>query len=311
MRGMFLMRGSVSSVAVAAVLLAAPTVASAATTIGQAPPSRGTPVGCNTNSEYIQATVQSGTIYQAPFAGVITSWRTHVDLEAGRTLAMRVYHPTGSAGTYSPTSESAVQTLSGVNTVNEFPTRQRIEAGDSIGLRTGTPSTTYFCLTNTAESADDTYFLTPAAAVGTFNAYVPLEGFLVDVSATIEADADGDGFGDETQDQCPSDPATQGPCPAGGAGDTTPPETGITSGPKPKEKKGKATFEFSGSDARALAGFQCSLDDGPFESCTSPKEVKVKKGKHTFAVRATDSAGNTDPTPATQSWTVKKKKKKK
>ncbi len=28
----------------------------------------------------------------------------------------------------------------------------------------------------------------------------------------------------------------------------------------------------------------------------------------TFEVRATDAAGNTDPTPATQSWKVKKKK---
>jgi large repetitive protein len=52
------------------------------------------------------------------------------------------------------------------------------------------------------------------------------------------------------------------------------------------------------------------IDDGPFEPCASPKQVKAKKGKHSFAVRATDAAGNTDPTPATRSWTVKKKKKK-
>lgn len=32
------------------------------------------------------------------------------------------------------------------------------------------------------------------------------------VSADIEPDADHDGFGDETQDQCPSQGATQGPC---------------------------------------------------------------------------------------------------
>lgn len=36
---------------------------------------------------------------------------------------------------------------------------------------------------------------------------------LVNVSAVLEADTDGDGFGDETQDQCPTDPSTQGPCP--------------------------------------------------------------------------------------------------
>src|SRR5205085_4335180 len=32
------------------------------------------------------------------------------------------------------------------------------------------------------------------------------------VSADIEPDADHDGFGDETQDQCPSQATTQGPC---------------------------------------------------------------------------------------------------
>jgi hypothetical protein len=32
------------------------------------------------------------------------------------------------------------------------------------------------------------------------------------VAATIEPDADGDGFGDETQDQCPRQASTQGPC---------------------------------------------------------------------------------------------------
>ena len=32
------------------------------------------------------------------------------------------------------------------------------------------------------------------------------------VAATIEPDADRDGFGDETQDQCPRQATTQGPC---------------------------------------------------------------------------------------------------
>jgi hypothetical protein len=35
----------------------------------------------------------------------------------------------------------------------------------------------------------------------------------LDVSARLEADADHDGFGDETQDQCPTNGTIQGPCP--------------------------------------------------------------------------------------------------
>ena len=80
--------------------------------------------------------------------------------------------------------------------------------------------------------------------------------------------------------------------------------------PKAKTKKKQATFEFTGTDARAVASFECSLNGAPFTSCTSPLTVKGKKGKNSFAVRAKDAAGNVDPTPATFDWKVKKKKKK-
>jgi hypothetical protein len=92
--------------------------------------------------------------------------------------------------------------------------------------------------------------------------------------------------------------------------DQVPPETTITKGPKDKTKKRSASFEFNSSEAGAT--FACSLDGGPFEPCTSPKIYeKLKRKKHTFAVVATDAAGNADATPATDDWNVKKKKKKK
>ena len=91
--------------------------------------------------------------------------------------------------------------------------------------------------------------------------------------------------------------------------DTTSPETEITKGPKRKEKKGKATFTFTSNERSST--FQCSLDKAAFKPCSSPFAVSVKKGKHTFEVRARDAAGNSDPSPAKTSWTVQKKKKKK
>jgi hypothetical protein len=91
--------------------------------------------------------------------------------------------------------------------------------------------------------------------------------------------------------------------------DQSPPETLITSGPKDKTRKKTATFEFTGTDARVLSGFQCKLDAGAFAPCTSPYTVRVKKGKHTFQVQAIDRAGNVGA-PATDNWKVKKKKKK-
>src|SRR5207253_3058371 len=51
--------------------------------------------------------------------------------------------------------------------------------------------------------------------------------------------------------------------------------------------------------------FQCSLDGAAYASCTSPDALSgLSAGAHTFAVKATDQAGNTDPTPASYGWFV-------
>ena len=67
------------------------------------------------------------------------------------------------------------------------------------------------------------------------------------------------------------------------------------------------TFKFSSNDATAK--FSCIVDGQPPTACTSPFTTrKLKKGKHTFAVIATDAAGNAS-LPASQTFTVKKKQK--
>jgi Ca2+-binding RTX toxin-like protein len=40
-----------------------------------------------------------------------------------------------------------------------------------------------------------------------------LSGFRILIAANVEPDSDRDGFGDETQDQCPTNATIQGPCP--------------------------------------------------------------------------------------------------
>jgi hypothetical protein len=90
--------------------------------------------------------------------------------------------------------------------------------------------------------------------------------------------------------------------------DSVAPSVTITDGPNDETRKPKATFEFTGSDTTALAGYLCSLDGAPFAACTSPHGIKVKKGKHVFQVEAIDRAGNVS-SPATDGWRVKKKKK--
>lgn len=85
--------------------------------------------------------------------------------------------------------------------------------------------------------------------------------------------------------------------------DNTPPDTTITSGPVGTTNDSTPTFAFTSSEAGS--SFTCALDAGAFTPCTSPHTTAaLAQGPHTFRVRARDSAGNTDATPATRSFTV-------
>lgn len=93
------------------------------------------------------------------------------------------------------------------------------------------------------------------------------------------------------------------PSPAPSPQDTQAPDTSIDSGPSGPVAADSATFTFSSSEAGST--FACSLDAGPFESCTAPTTYTgLAPGDHAFAVRATDAVGNTDPSPATRTWSV-------
>ncbi len=90
--------------------------------------------------------------------------------------------------------------------------------------------------------------------------------------------------------------------------DAIAPNTTITDQPPASTGNTTAVFSFTGSDNHTPAGsldFQCSVDGGAFQGCTSPRTINgLAPGVHTFAVRAVDAAGNADPTPATYTWTV-------
>lgn len=100
-----------------------------------------------------------------------------------------------------------------------------------------------------------------------------------------------------------------GPCHGAPSGaDTTPPDTTIDSGPSGTVNTRSATFTFSSSEAGST--FECSLDNADiaaFSACSSPKKYTgLANGNHTFYVTATDAAGNTDQTPASRTWTVRR-----
>lgn len=87
--------------------------------------------------------------------------------------------------------------------------------------------------------------------------------------------------------------------------DVTAPETTIDTGPGEGETIATDTAEFGFSSNESPVTFECSVDSGPFEPCTSPQELTgLAEGAHSFEVQATDAALNTDATPAKRNFTV-------
>ena len=84
--------------------------------------------------------------------------------------------------------------------------------------------------------------------------------------------------------------------------DSSAPETTIASGPSAPTTAREASFAFTASEP---ARFECSLDSGAFAPCVAPAVYSsLPDGAHRFAVRAIDTAGNVDPTPAERGWSV-------
>ena len=87
------------------------------------------------------------------------------------------------------------------------------------------------------------------------------------------------------------------------ASDTTLPDTLITGAPLTVTSLTTANFTFGSTESSS--SFACRLDLGAFTACTSPTNYSgLSAGSHTFQVAATDSASNTDPTPASYTWTI-------
>jgi hypothetical protein len=93
------------------------------------------------------------------------------------------------------------------------------------------------------------------------------------------------------------------------SGDASPPETSVNGKPKVKTRKKKARVTWTFASTEPGSTFACSLDGAPFAPCASPFAARVRRGSHTLSVRATDAVGNTDPTPASFTTKVKRKRR--
>ncbi|HST68140.1 MAG TPA: hypothetical protein VLI94_00605 [Solirubrobacterales bacterium] len=158
---------------------------------------------------------QNGGQTVAPSSGVVTKWKIRlIPAPVFLPQQLKIFRPTASPTQFQVVGESAMSNVGGGE--NVFTTRIPIQAGDRLGLfGFGTPYGALFCQGPETENPGNSIgFILGNPTTGTTAAVAGVETeALVPVSATIEPDADADGFGDETQDACPQSAATQVACP--------------------------------------------------------------------------------------------------
>lgn len=208
------MAGRASLAALAGLAIMAPASVAGAATVGSI--STAAPINCGTGPvALVQEHVSvNGPSYTIPARGVVTRWRTinSATSTSGLLLVTRVAGDMR-AMIVGTTPVTLTPTPSHITTVSGVHIRAR--AGDRLG--TGLTATTANWPCARGAPGDDevvTRDPTPGFAAGTtFSTATPLPMALLNVEATVEPDADDDGFGDSSQDSCPAiSEIHTGPC---------------------------------------------------------------------------------------------------
>ena len=265
-----------------------------AVTLGQVATT--SPTNCTPGPSTIAQYLEGGTpSYVTPSAGVITSYSVRASAAAG-LVRLVVFGPSATAG-HRTVIATSPQSAVAVNTVNTFATRVPVAAGLSIGLNNSADGMLCWGAGLVGDQVSAAIF-DPGASTD-FPGTNLLAGKRVNISAVLEPDVDGDGYGDVSQDLCPQSKLAQAACPA--------PDTKVTKKPKKRSESRKARIRFSSTIVGST--FTCAVDGKAATPCTSPFKKRFRVGKHTVVITATSAAGIVDPTPATVSFKVKKPRK--
>lgn len=152
----------------------------------------------------------------APADGVITKFRIRA-FGAGASVTFRLADITQSAdkssATANPAGTGPTVNIKGVPDTNnnavieEFPARLPVKKGNHLAIDTSSANAIY-----NSSGSKFSYVFAPPLVEGQGQRASSDSASELLVAATVEPDADKDGFGDETQDMCPSDPRQQGAC---------------------------------------------------------------------------------------------------
>jgi hypothetical protein len=164
----------------------------------------------STNSPIVQISTTPGTSsYTAP-DGVLTSWRYHSVPNPAPTLTLKlVLFKAGNApNVYQAMAASDTKNID-ANTGYDFKERIPVKQGYVLGVVQNTVGN----IGLTPVSGSDLMGLFPAdVQVGDTATATDIRTARLAVAATVESDKDGDGFGDVSQDRCPTQAATHDAC---------------------------------------------------------------------------------------------------
>jgi uncharacterized repeat protein (TIGR01451 family) len=202
--------------------VAGATVSHASFAIGQ---TTGATDNCGSGQNFVQRSTAGAPSYVAQSPGVIVSW----DYLAGANapdIKLKVYALKTDPTVWTLRAESSRKTggsgagqvhANALNTFTESPGIP-IAAGEHLGMTGFAGSSAMGCIEATGNSSDAVRVCCsmPGETVMGDNTFLgELPNTKADVRAVVEPDADGDLYGDETQDSCPGTAAVHtGACPA-------------------------------------------------------------------------------------------------
>ena len=212
------------------------------------------------------------------FAACSTPHTTAPLADGPHQLRARAIDPSGNVDPSPAQSETfSVDTTPGATAITSGPTALTNDATPEFEFSSSDPLVTFECEVDGA---------TPAACTSPYG-----PGALAD--------------GEHTFTVVGTDPASN-PSPASVTFtvDTAVPETTIDAAPPNPTRDPRPSFGFTSSEASST--LECRLDSGAWEPCNAPYDVAdaLSDASHAFEVRATDAAGNVDPTPAVSAFTV-------
>jgi hypothetical protein len=162
---------------------------------------------------YIHPSNPNGDPYSggAPSDGVITKFRVRAKAynpgqPVSATLRVAdISRQSSNQATASGLASGQPTVLVANGQVEEHATRVPVKKGNHLALDASNAQLTY-----NSSGSKFTYVFSPLLGSTPRTSDVPTGELLV--QATVEADRDHDGFGDETQDKCPSQASTAGEC---------------------------------------------------------------------------------------------------